>query len=346
MNGFEFAETLRRDPRFAHHPIIALSALCTPAAIERGRQAGFDDYVAKFDRPGLIAALKELTGTASGSRHDHDRDTSPRRRQPARHRAVRHRRDRRPAVRPADRQGARRVRAGEHHAGPACRRRKSRASSTCAAASSRRSTCAGASACRRARASAAPWRSASSTGARSYGLIIDEVGEVLSLETAAREANPVNLDRAGRISPPASTACRDQLLVILDVERVLGGWRNTWQPDERGRGGPGARDETLSGRGRLAASSARSRGASSRTCRFTITEAEDGQQALDVCRQHMPDAILLDWNMPVMDGHRVPARKLRKLDGGERPEGRVLHHRERHRAISPGRCAPAPTNTS
>jgi len=30
-----------------------------PAAIERGRQAGFHDFVAKFDRQGLIAALKE-----------------------------------------------------------------------------------------------------------------------------------------------------------------------------------------------------------------------------------------------------------------------------------------------
>ncbi len=35
---------------------------------------------------------------------------------------------------------------------------------------------------------------------------------------------------------------------------------------------------------------------------FTITEAEDGKQALDICRASMPDAILLDWNMPVMDG--------------------------------------------
>ncbi len=42
-------------------PIIALSAMVSPAAIERGRQAGFHDYVAKFDRPGLIAALKEQT---------------------------------------------------------------------------------------------------------------------------------------------------------------------------------------------------------------------------------------------------------------------------------------------
>lgn len=66
VNGFEFAEMLRRDPRFRTTPIIALSALCTPASIERGRQSGFDDYVAKFDRPGLIATLKELTSPDLG----------------------------------------------------------------------------------------------------------------------------------------------------------------------------------------------------------------------------------------------------------------------------------------
>jgi two-component system chemotaxis sensor kinase CheA len=61
MNGFEFAETIRADTKLASMPIIALSAQISPAAIERGRQAGFHDYVAKFDRPGLIAALKEQT---------------------------------------------------------------------------------------------------------------------------------------------------------------------------------------------------------------------------------------------------------------------------------------------
>ena len=61
MNGFEFAETIRADQHLSQIPIIGLSALVSPAAIERGRIAGFHDYVAKFDRPGLIAALKEQT---------------------------------------------------------------------------------------------------------------------------------------------------------------------------------------------------------------------------------------------------------------------------------------------
>ena len=35
---------------------------------------------------------------------------------------------------------------------------------------------------------------------------------------------------------------------------------------------------------------------------FTVAEAGDGQQALDACRAGLPDCVLLDWNMPVMDG--------------------------------------------
>lgn len=50
---------------------------------------------------------------------------------------------------------------------------------------------------------------------------------------------------------------------------------------------------------------------------FRISEAENGEQALVVCRAEMPDAILLDWNMPVMDGYQF-LRELRKLpDGGD-----------------------------
>lgn len=35
---------------------------------------------------------------------------------------------------------------------------------------------------------------------------------------------------------------------------------------------------------------------------FVVREAEDGQQALDACRAALPTLVLLDWNMPVMDG--------------------------------------------
>jgi two-component system, chemotaxis family, chemotaxis protein CheY len=35
---------------------------------------------------------------------------------------------------------------------------------------------------------------------------------------------------------------------------------------------------------------------------FAVAEAADGQLALNACRNELPDCILLDWNMPVMDG--------------------------------------------
>jgi len=52
---------------------------------------------------------------------------------------------------------------------------------------------------------------------------------------------------------------------------------------------------------------------------FEIEEAEDGQKALELCRQKMPDAVLLDWNMPVMDGMQF-LLALRKAEGGDRPK--------------------------
>ena len=60
MDGFGLAEAVRADAYHHDVPIIALSSLTSEAALERGRKAGFDDYVAKFDRPGLIAALKDV----------------------------------------------------------------------------------------------------------------------------------------------------------------------------------------------------------------------------------------------------------------------------------------------
>ena len=50
-----------------------------------------------------------------------------------------------------------------------------------------------------------------------------------------------------------------------------------------------------------------------------VAEAGNGQQALDICRQEMPDLILLDWNMPVMDGLTF-LRSLRKMPNGGSPK--------------------------
>ncbi len=55
----------------------------------------------------------------------------------------------------------------------------------------------------------------------SYGLLIDSVGEVLKLDDNTREPNPVNLD-TGLAQISAGVHRLDkQLLVILDVDRVL-----------------------------------------------------------------------------------------------------------------------------
>jgi two-component system chemotaxis sensor kinase CheA len=63
MNGFDFAAHLRLDPGTSNLPIIALTSVVSPEAVERGRQVGFHDYIAKFDRAGLISALKEQSAT-------------------------------------------------------------------------------------------------------------------------------------------------------------------------------------------------------------------------------------------------------------------------------------------
>ena len=52
---------------------------------------------------------------------------------------------------------------------------------------------------------------------------------------------------------------------------------------------------------------------------FKISEAEDGVQAIEICRSDMPDAVLLDWNMPNMNGYDF-LQSLRKMPDGDRPK--------------------------
>ena len=51
---------------------------------------------------------------------------------------------------------------------------------------------------------------------------------------------------------------------------------------------------------------------------FDVIEAEDGEQALEACKRAFPEAILLDWNMPVMDGYEFIVQ-LRRMPGGGAP---------------------------
>ena len=48
---------------------------------------------------------------------------------------------------------------------------------------------------------------------------------------------------------------------------------------------------------------------------FDVREAEDGRVALDLCKVELPDGVLLDWNMPVMNGIEF-LMALKELPGG------------------------------
>lgn len=51
---------------------------------------------------------------------------------------------------------------------------------------------------------------------------------------------------------------------------------------------------------------------------IVVSEAKDGQEALERCQAHLPDVILLDWNMPVMDGFTF-LKQLRGQYGSNEP---------------------------
>ncbi len=51
---------------------------------------------------------------------------------------------------------------------------------------------------------------------------------------------------------------------------------------------------------------------------FSTIEAGDGQEAINHCRNGMPECVLLDWNMPIKSGLDF-LKELRSMPGGEKP---------------------------
>ena len=51
---------------------------------------------------------------------------------------------------------------------------------------------------------------------------------------------------------------------------------------------------------------------------FETDEAADGREAIEACQKTMPEAVLLDWNMPVMSGIDF-LKELRAMPGGDAP---------------------------
>lgn len=68
MDGFAFCEAVKKSGHWRETPIIALSSHASPKELAKGRDVGFDDYVAKYDREGLVHilnnALSEVRGAA------------------------------------------------------------------------------------------------------------------------------------------------------------------------------------------------------------------------------------------------------------------------------------------
>jgi len=57
MDGLAFVQEIRARGPWANLPVIALSSRSSPEAIEKGRRAGFDNYISKFDKRTLVEAV-------------------------------------------------------------------------------------------------------------------------------------------------------------------------------------------------------------------------------------------------------------------------------------------------
>jgi len=71
LGGFGLTERIRKDPRFAHLPVIALTSLADDESIRRGLAAGVDEYQIKMNKPVLLESVAKMIGTRSSYAHLH-----------------------------------------------------------------------------------------------------------------------------------------------------------------------------------------------------------------------------------------------------------------------------------
>lgn len=64
MNGFELCQAVKADGRWSNVPMIALSWRATDEFVQRGKKAGFQEYVAKTEREDLLAVLERALTTS------------------------------------------------------------------------------------------------------------------------------------------------------------------------------------------------------------------------------------------------------------------------------------------
>ena len=67
MDGFDLARTIRDSGAWKNTPLLALSAYSSPDDLDRGREVGFTDYIAKLDRDALLQSLSHTLSSHRGA---------------------------------------------------------------------------------------------------------------------------------------------------------------------------------------------------------------------------------------------------------------------------------------